>query len=43
MAKRGSSGRYRAGVPVRKGQRRVEIVAIDEPSNKAVTTKALGE
>lgn len=38
-----SGGRYRAEVPVRKGQRKVEIVAIDQSGNKSVTTKTLGE
>ena len=36
-------GRYRAEVPVRKGQRKVEIVAIDQSGNKSVTTKTIGE
>jgi hypothetical protein len=38
-----SAGRYRAEVPVRKGQRKVEIVAIDQSGNKSVTTKTIGE
>jgi hypothetical protein len=37
------SGRYRAEVPVRKGQRKVEIVAIDRSGNKSITTKTIGE
>ena len=37
------TGRYRAEVPVRKGQRKVEIVAIDQSGNKSVTTKTIGE
>jgi hypothetical protein len=37
------SGRYRAEVPVRKGQRKVEIVAIDKSGNKSITTKTIGE
>lgn len=37
------SGNYRAEVPVRKGQRSVEIVAIDQSGNKTVTIKTLGE
>ena len=37
------SGRYRAEVPVRKGQKKVEIVAIDQSGNKSVTTKTFGE
>jgi hypothetical protein len=36
-------GDYRAEVPVRKGQRKVEIVAIDQSGNKSVTTKTIGE
>ncbi|MDP1824506.1 MAG: hypothetical protein Q8L48_14725 [Archangium sp.] len=38
-----SSGRYRAEVPVRKGQKKVEIVAIDQSGNKSVTVKTFGE
>ena len=38
-----SGGAYRAEVPVRKGQRKVEIVAIDRSGNKAVTVRELGE
>jgi hypothetical protein len=38
-----ASGNYRAEVPVRKGQRSVEIVAIDQSGNKTVTVKTLGE
>lgn len=37
------SGHYKAEVPVRKGQRKVEIVAIDQSGNKSVTTKTIGE
>lgn len=37
------SGQYRAEVPVRKGQRKVEIVAIDASGNKRVTVKSIGE
>ncbi|MFT3708347.1 MAG: hypothetical protein QM817_11905 [Archangium sp.] len=37
------SGNYRAEVPVRKGQRKVEIVAIDQSGNKSITTKTIGE
>ncbi len=36
-------GNYRAEVPVRKGQRSVEIVAIDQSGNKSVTVKTIGE
>src|SRR4051812_3689601 len=36
-------GHYRAEVPVRKGQRKVEIVAIDQSGNKSLTTKTFGE
>ena len=38
-----ASGRYRAEVPVRKGQKKVEIVAIDQSGNKSVTVKTFGE
>jgi Glucodextranase, domain B len=38
-----SGGNYRAEVPVRKGQKKVEIVAIDQSGNKSVTVKTLGE
>ncbi len=37
------TGHYRAEVPVRKGQRKVEIVAIDQSGNKSLTTKTFGE
>lgn len=37
------SGNYRAELPVRKGRRHVEIVAIDRSGNKTVTVKTLGE
>ena len=37
------SGHYRAEVPVRKGQRKVEIVAIDQSGNKSLTSKTFGE
>lgn len=37
------SGNYRAEVPVRKGQRRVEIIAIDRSGNKSISVKTLGE
>ncbi len=37
-----SDGRYKAEVPVRKGQRKVEIVAIDKNGNKSVTQKDIG-
>lgn len=37
------AGNYRAEVPVRKGRRGVEIVAIDRSGNKTVTVKTLGE
>ena len=37
------SGNYRAEVPVRKGQRTVEIVAIDQSGNKSVQVKTIGE
>jgi|APLak6261679142_1056127.scaffolds.fasta_scaffold00343_2 hypothetical protein len=37
------AGNYRAEVPVRKGQKKVEIVAIDQSGNKSVTIKTLGE
>jgi hypothetical protein len=36
-------GQYRAEVPVRKGQRTVEIVALDASGNKTVTVKTIGE
>jgi len=36
-------GAYRAEVPVRKGQRRVEIVAIDASGNKTTQVKTIGE
>ncbi len=36
-------GNYRAEVPVRKGQKKVEIIAIDRSGNKSVTVKTLGE
>ena len=35
-------GRYKAEVPVRKGQRAVEIIAIDKNGNKTVTRKDIG-
>ncbi len=38
----GGDGRYRAEVPVRKGQKRVEIVAIDRSGNKTVDHKTIG-
>ena len=38
-----SNGSYRAEVPVVKGQRKIEIIAIDRSGNKAVTVKQLGE
>ena len=38
-----SGGNYRAEVPVRKGQRKIEIIAIDRSGNKAVTVRQLGE
>ena len=38
-----SNGSYRAEVPVIKGQRKIEIIAIDKSGNKAVTVKQLGE
>lgn len=38
-----SVGQYRAEIPVRKGQRKVEIVALDRSGNKTVTAKAIGE
>ena len=34
-----ASGHYKAEVPVRKGQRKVEIVAIDQSGNKSLTTR----
>lgn len=37
------SGGYRAEVPVRKGQRKVEIIAIDKSGNKSVITRVIGE
>lgn len=37
------SGNYRAEVPVRKGQRRVEIIAIDRSGNKSISVKTIGE
>jgi hypothetical protein len=36
-------GAYRAEVPVRKGQRKVEIVAIDASGNKTTQVKTIGE
>jgi hypothetical protein len=38
----GRDGRYRAEVPVRKGQRKVEVVAIDQTGNKTVTHRDIG-
>jgi len=37
------NGHYKAEVPVRKGQKKVEIVAIDPSGNKTVTTRTIGE
>ncbi|MGQ0506158.1 MAG: hypothetical protein ACT4TC_12665, partial [Myxococcaceae bacterium] len=37
------SGRYKAEVPLRKGQTEVEIIAIDKNGNKNVSKKELGE
>ncbi len=39
----GADGSYRAEVPVRKGQKRVEIVAIDRSGNKTVSNKTIGD
>ncbi len=39
----GGDGRYKAEVPVRKGQRSVEIVAIDKSGNKTVSKKDIGQ
>lgn len=36
-------GRYKAEVPIRKGQTDVEIIAIDRYGNKTVTMRAIGE
>ncbi|MBI3184483.1 MAG: hypothetical protein HYZ28_20295 [Myxococcales bacterium] len=36
------NGRYKAEVPVRKGQKQIEIVAIDANGNKVVTMKDIG-
>jgi glucodextranase-like protein len=36
-------GQYRAEVPVRKGQKKVEIVAIDSSGNKTTQVKTFGE
>ncbi len=38
-----SNGSYRAEVPLLKGQRKVEIIAIDKSGNKAVSIKQLGD
>jgi hypothetical protein len=38
----GSDGRYRAEVPVRKGQKKIEVVAIDQTGNKTVTHRDIG-
>jgi hypothetical protein len=38
-----ASGHYRMEVPVKKGQKKVEIVAIDQSGNKSITTKVFGE
>ena len=38
-----SNGSYRAEVPVIKGQRKIEIIAIDKSGNKAVTVRQLGD
>jgi len=38
-----SNGSYRAEVPVIKGQRKIEIIAIDKSGNKAVTIRQLGD
>jgi hypothetical protein len=38
----GSDGRYRAEVPVRKGQKKVEVIAIDQTGNKTVTHRDIG-
>lgn len=37
------NGNYRAEIPVRKGQKSVEIVAIDKSGNKNVTYRAIGQ
>jgi hypothetical protein len=37
-----SDGRYRAEVPVRKGQKKVEVVAVDQTGNKTVTYRDIG-
>ena len=37
-----SNGHYKAEVPVRKGQKEVEIIAIDKSGNKTKTTKDIG-
>ena len=37
------SGHYKAEIPVRRGQKRVEIVAISKAGNKTVTQKQLVE
>jgi hypothetical protein len=36
------TGHYKAEVPVRKGQKKVEVVAISKAGNKTVTQKSLG-
>lgn len=38
----GSDGRYRAEVPVRQGQKKVEVIAIDQTGNKTVTYRDIG-
>jgi hypothetical protein len=38
-----SDGRYRAEIPVRKGRKSVEIIAIDKAGNKTVTHKPIGD
>lgn len=37
-----SAGRYKAEVPIRKGQRELEIVAVDKNGNKNITKKDIG-
>lgn len=38
-----NAGHYKAEVPVRKGQKQIEVIAIDKNGNKTVTDKQLGE
>jgi urease alpha subunit len=37
-----ANGRYKAEIPIRKGQREVEIVAVDKNGNKNIIKKDIG-